>query len=101
MMKDNALRIACRARGVVKRNSLPFIFNLKAAVAGVASAQQRFVIGLAQKLSAFEIWVIDIDDPRLLIEQFERGTYRVAVFAVGKKDAHFSVFEDKGDSLRV
>ena len=66
MMGDDALWIACGARGVAQRDSVPFVAGQACHEAGIALRDRRFIFDFADPLAAGERCVVDVDDDRVL-----------------------------------
>ena len=100
VMQHDAFRIAGRARGVVERDGVPFVFGIGPGEIGIARGKEALVIDLAERLARRAERVADINHQQLPAELLQRRADNAREFAVGDQRFRLAVFENEGDGLR-
>ena len=91
---NDSLRIAGGSRGVVQRNSLPFILRAMPGVFRIAGLQKIFVFHLTQpRALAREFRIVNVDDQGACFGGGKRFCDHRGKLAVGKKNFCLGVFQ--------
>ncbi len=101
VVRDDALRVACRARGVVQGDWTKLVLRQGPVVLGVAVPQERFVIHFSQQGAARVQCVVDVDHHYRAFQHCQRALDDAAEFAVGNQHFCFPVGELEGDGFGV
>ncbi len=99
---DHALGIARGPGSVIQADRLPLVRRRAPGELGIALGQEGFVVGLAERVSAFTGQrVIDVDDQDIPRSLFECRSDDCGELAVGNQHLGTAVIEAEGEGGRV
>ena len=100
-MRDDTLRVACRARSVVQGDWAKLVFRQGPVEIRIAFPQERFVIHFPQQRAAFVQRVVDVDYQWLAFQHDQRAFDHGAEFTVGDQHFCFPMRELESDGFGI
>ena len=102
VVRDNAFRVACSARGIAQRNCIPFVCRQLPGKLHIALGKKGLVTDLAKMLARWRCVILHLNHQGTFVAQHDQGLINHwRKFAVGQQDLGFAMLQHEADSLCI